>query len=627
MTSEFADPAAAADLQPHGWSGSITRFLSKSNEDILDSLSSYYGSSFSEEVGQSQKNAWAEQLNVLHRELAVLTNLRPDSKDWSLILEYELPRERGRRPDVILLAGPAVIVLEFKGHHTTSRVAVDQLQAYAKDIQHYHSVSHERTIHSLLVLSRGEAVPAEFEKIWIVYRQDLGNQLAILQLPAGDSVSLMEWLASPYVPLPSLVTAARTIFEHDPLPPIRRAESAGIPEALDALRQAAAVAKQRGERHLALVTGVPGAGKTLVGLQFVYGSGIEASEGIQDAIFLSGNGPLVKVLQYALKSSVFVRDVHGFLKQYGGNKRKTPNEHIWVYDEAQRAWDVERVRESRSDGFSEPEDFVRLADRMPDWALVVGLIGEGQEINRGEESGLVQWNDALTVLDLPWTVHTPKRLASLFTEAHSVIENDGLDLTESLRSHLAQEVPQWIVAVLEGRFDVARELMTTIAEQGFDAYVTRDLAAAQMYLQQRYAGHESKRYGLLASSKANNLDKYGIRNGFMYSSRVRIGQWYNDPPMSPDSCCQFREVATEFSSQGLELDFPLVCWGDDLRWEDGWISKPVRDRRDPHQLKLNSYRVLLSRGRDGFIVWVPPEDKPLDLTYEAFVSAGLRILS
>ncbi|MGE3797384.1 MAG: DNA/RNA helicase domain-containing protein [Thermomicrobiales bacterium] len=478
----------------------------------------------------------------------------------------------------------------------------------------------------MLVLSRGDAAPATFEKIIIVYRHDLGAQLAEMSIPESNAINLQEWLSAPYVALPSLVTAARTIFEHQPLPSIRRAQSAGIPQALAALQQAATTAKNRGQRHLALVTGVPGAGKTLVGLQFVYESGREDSDGKQDAIFLSGNGPLVQVLQYVLESKVFVRDVHGFLKQHGGSKKKTPTEHIWVYDEAQRAWDVERVRDSRPDGFSEPEDFVRLADRMADWGLVVGLIGEGQEINKGEESGLIQWNDAIGVSEREWFVHAPRRLASLFDAAHVVIEDDALDLTESLRSHLAQDIPRWIVIFLDGQFDDARKLMNKITEQGFDAYVTRDLATAKNYLRQRYADQESKRYGLLASSKASSLDKYGINREFMHLKRVPVDKWYGEPPSSPDSCCQLREVATEFSCQGLELDFPLVCWGDDLLWKDAWISKPVKNRRDPHQLKLNAYRVLLSRGRDGFIVWVPPEDKPLDDTYDALVNSGLRVL-
>jgi hypothetical protein len=589
----------------------------------LDALASAYQSSFAQEVGASQRNAWSDQLRTLQRELEILANAQPDALRWSIIFEYELPRERGRRPDVILLAGAEIVVLEFKGARSTTRVAVDQLQAYARDIREYHAASHYRNVRSVLVLGQGDEKPAEFEDIRIVFRQDLGTSLALLK-DANESIDLHEWLSAAYSPLPSLVTAARRIFEHEPLPAIRRAQSAGINDALEALQRAATMANHQGERHLALLTGVPGSGKTLVGLQFVYATRNDAGNGEQDAIFLSGNGPLVTVLQHALENKIFVRDVHGFLKQHGGSRRKTPGEHIWVYDEAQRAWDEERVKETRKDGFSEPEDFVRLGDRMSDWALVVGLIGEGQEINRGEESGLIQWNHALSKTPASWKVHCPDRLSYLFSNVKDVIIDDALDLTSSLRSHLAEDIPKLISCLLTGQLEHASVLSRQIADQGFDAYVTRDLELAKRYLRERYEGQTSMRYGYLASSKARNLDKYNIKNEFHFSKRVKIGPWFNDPPDSVDSCCQFREVATEFACQGLELDFPLVCWGDDLWWDDGWKTKESKraKAKNPHQLRINSYRVLLSRGRDGFIVWVPRE-VALDPTYEALLQAGL----
>lgn len=277
---------------------------------------------------------------------------------------------------------------------------------------------------------------------------------------------------------------------------------------------------------------------------------------------------------------------------------------------------------------SEPEDFLRLGERMKSWAVVVGLIGEGQEIHLGEEAGLGQWNDAITSLTSQWTVHCPPRLERLFPAALQTVTDHHLDLTESLRSHLAEDVQRWVREVLNGDLTAASETAQRMQDQGFNAYVTRDLATAEKYVRERYAEQVDKRFGLLASSKAKNLVQWGIQNGFNFTRNFREGPWYNDPPDSPMSCCQLRDVATEFACQGLELDFPIVCWGNDLRWEKHqWLSpaQPRSQARDPHQLRLNSYRVLLSRGRDGFVVFVPP-DPASDSTAQALRVGGLVLL-
>ena len=321
-----------------------------------------------------------------------------------------------------------------------------------------------------------------------------------------------------------------------------------------------------------------------------------------------------------------MQDVHGFLRSYGGTSRRRPEEHIWVYDEAQRAWDAERVQEKRGHGASEPEDFLRLGIRMDGWALVVGLIGEGQEIHLGEEAGLGQWNDAIAAVGGGWTVHCPAKVAQLFAAAKSVVTKAELDLTTSLRSHLAEDVQAWVRQVLTGELAQAAKTAEVVAGQGFDMYITRDVEAAKAYVRERYAGNQGKTYGLLASSKAKNLDPYGIRNGFNYTKVLKEGPWYNDPPESKLSCCALHDVATEFACQGLELDFPIVGWGSDLTWNGTqWVSppQPRSAAHNSHTLRLNSYRVLLSRGRDGFAVFVPDEPQ-MATTYEALRAAGLR---
>ena len=648
-----------------GWCGSIHDFLSISKTDWLTALQEHHQRCMNCPADQSQLLAWDHEYDLLAKELKQLLQVKPALGSYTIIFEYELPRERGRRPDVIII-GPSIFVLEFKDYAKILQAHVDQVSAYARDLKHYHAGSQQFTVVPILVLARTKDLITRDDDVIILSPDRIADVFSVeSEIETGTVIDPVMWIAADYSPLPSLIQAARTIWDKQPLPQIKRALSAGIPQTIAELIRIAQVAQAKNELHLALVTGVPGAGKTLVGIQLVYENHLDAitrrpagyssvsspialtqqnppqavadsgkspygqqdkgNNGRNIAVFLSGNGPLVKVLQHALKNSIFVQDVHGFLKDYGGSTSKIPHEHIWVYDEAQRAWDAERVNEKRGHATSEPEDFLKLAERMNSWALMVALIGEGQEIHLGEESGLPQWNDALSVMKKPWVAHCSEKIAPYFTAAAKLEKNNVLDLSVTLRSHLAEDVAQWIKALLEGDLMTARTLAERVTNQGFDVYITQDINVATNYVKERYKGQEDKRYGLLASSKAKNLPAWGIHNEFNYTKNMREGPWYNDPPRSFNSCCALRDVATEFSCQGLELDFPIVCWGNDFTWDGKWKSPAAKrsKAKDPHQLRVNSYRVLLTRGRDGFIVFVPNEIG-MQSTYEALKGARVR---
>jgi len=544
---------------------------------------------------------------------------------WNLVFEYELPREAGRRPDVVLLAEGRIVVLEFKGNPILSRAHIDQVDAYARDLSEYHSTSHNRPVLPILVLMNGSEPHGKLHGTLITNADGLADALehTLADAPTGDRLTLEEWLDGEYAPLPSLVVAARTIFKHEPLPRIRRAYSSGAEDAVSYLRKVAVSAARDGGMHLALVSGVPGAGKTLVGLRFVYEThfGTTAS---QEAVFLSGNGPLVKVLQHTLSKDglqgrVFVRDVHAFLKSYGGGSSKSPHEHMWVYDEAQRAWDVEKVREKRPSGFSEPEDFLRVGEKLGGWALMVGLIGEGQEIHVGEESGLAQWNRAISDVAAPWTVHCPSRIAGMFASAADVKLEESLDLSVTLRSHKADELHDWVSALLAGDLTTACSIAERLKNEAFAPLVTRDSSAAFTYAEMRYADAPEARFGMMMSSQRKWSEAFGFTDDFY----LNPGPWFGDGDESAFSCRRLNKAVTEFQCQGLELDLPIIGWGGDLLWDDGWkVPTGVRKRlRHPDQITKNVYRVLLTRGRDGFVVFVPNR-ADLNGVLDALLAAG-----
>lgn len=603
---------------PYAWLGDVQTFLETSEEEIFSELTR-----FARETGAPQLFAWDRSLGVLRREL---TTCLPGAAGFALVLEFELPRSGGRRPDLIVLENGIVLVIEFKNRVEGEPADLDQIRGYVRDLEDYHAGCRERRLVPVLVPIGMDRDPFEHDGVRVVPPRGLGALIRQLAEAGGNRRGdARAWVDAPYEPLPALVEAARLLFERKPLPRLRRAESSRIPETVAFIESAIHDARRHNACLLALVTGVPGAGKTLVGLQVAYSPNLDAP-----AVFLSGNGPLVQVLQYALDSKVFVQDMRSFLRQHGDTKAPLPAERVVVFDEAQRAWDRDRVLLKHRGRFanSEPDLLVGLGDRMPDGFVLVALIGEGQEIHAGEESGIGQWAEALR-RRAGWGVIGPSHLAPAFHAAGlSYCEEPLLSLTTSLRSHRASDVALWTGLLLEGRLDDARPVAASLQTAGFVMRVTRTFEELRQYARDRYAGEPSKRFGLVVSSKFRTLAEWGVRTA--HHPYWYYGEWFEAPPTDPRSGCRLELAISEFGCQGLELDLPLVCWGPDLTWSgSGWLTPKGRSRqiRDPRRLRLNAYRVLLTRGRDGVVVFVPPTPAPaMDATFDALRQAGFRTL-
>lgn len=606
---------------PWGWAGTVREFLDSTPENWLASLSEHHGRMFAGRPAGTQIHAWSEEYEVLAAALRMVCIAKPEATRWGVVFEYELPLEGGRRPDVVLLAGGAIAVLEFKSTPRLNRGFVDQVAAYARDLAEYHEESHGRLIHPILVLTRGRYEERMEQGVEVVDVALLGSSLQ--RAAADGEIGLKAWLNSDYKPLPFLVEAARRIFANEPLPHVKRALSAGIPQAVDLLCKIAGEAAANGQRVLVMLTGVPGSGKTLTGLRLVY----EHSAQLGSSTFLSGNGPLVQVLQDALGNRAFVRDLHAYIRSYGIGRRK-PKEHVVVFDEAQRAWDRDYMQKKRGVPKGEPQLLVEAGEKVEAWVALVGLVGDGQEIHSGEEGGITQWAEAVLppIASHDWGVHCAPRLAADF-EKSSPVTHKELDLTLSLRSRRAEHLHSWVQNLLDGSLPFAARRAFPMHDEGFPMYLTRDLNEAKSYVRARYEGDTDKRYGLLSSSHARCLPKFGIDNSWPATSRLNVARWYNDPPGKDSSCCALEATVTEFSCQGLELDLPVVCWGEDYAWTGTeWKLTPIHRRYaqvDPKQLLKNVYRVLLTRGRDGMVIFVPPTPV-LDQTEVALLAAGVR---
>jgi hypothetical protein len=408
-------------------------------------------------------------------------------------------------------------------------------------------------------------------------------------------------------------------------------------------------------RKLVLLTGVPGAGKTLVGLQTVHAHWLDelsvargSERPTAPAVFLSGNGPLVEVLQYELSKAggggrTFVRGVKEYVKRYSGRNSLVPPEHVLVFDEAQRAYDRAMVAEKHKvpleNAKSEPQHFIEFAERIPEWCVVIGLIGGGQEIHKGEEAGLTQWRFAIeeSPRAAEWQVHLPPRVQPLFEGMSSAVRSDArLSLDQELRFHLTKNVHRLVAQILDG--SPAREnaeLIRGLEDSGFHIRMTRNFDVAREYLRDRYKDQPDARFGLLASSRDRMLRRFRVYNDFQSTKLVRFGPWYGDSETdrSGRSCRLLQDCVTEFGAQGLELDASLVAWGSDLRRVDGaWNSslaaryqRGIATVRDAHQLRVNSYRVLLTRGREASVLFLP-EVVEMDETADYLAESGVLSL-
>lgn len=629
---------------PCGWESTIPVFCAAAPRVVVLRLRD-----FVRDAGPEQVRAWDASVPWLQRECGAVVRGQARAGDYTAILEYELPRDF-RRPDVIVLEGGIVVVLELKSGAAVRPAAIDQVRAYARDLEAYHVACEGRPVHAVLVPEGAGPAPRRVDGVYVVGPE--GVHALLLELAAaggGPPIPTAEFLRpDAYAPLPILVQAARDLFEHGDLPIIRRARAATEP-ALAALSAIVHEAERTRTRHLSLLSGVPGAGKTLVGLQLVHARWLDdlsvprAGRRAVPAVFLSGNGPLVQVLQDALKSAggggrVFVQDVKKYVTTYQRRDDLVPPEHVLVFDEAQRAWDARKMADKHEDagGLSEPGHLLRFAERIPGWAVVVGLIGTGQSIHEGEEGGLALWRRALETAADPaaWTVHAPADLEAPFLGSSLRTRwNPALSLDTEIRFHLTPRVHAFVETVLD-RADPgeAARLAGELHRHGHRFLLSRALDTAKAYLRERYAGAPRARFGLLASSKDKELPAFGIDNGFQTTKRLRVGPWYNAGAHEPGSCCRLDAVATEFAAQGLELDSALLAWGADLLF-DGvrWDSSRARGYRkgvrveDPHRLRLNAYRVLLTRGRDGTVVFVPPAPA-FDATAAFLLACGFRTI-
>jgi len=622
----------------------VSAFLADDETRILGELSKQH--SFALEG--LQKVAWIAQIQILKNQLAQFSG-------GYLAFEYSIPR-MGKRVDVVLLRAGIVFVLEFKvGASSYSTADISQTLDYALDLKNFHAESHERRIVPILIAT--SAMKPKLEE------REYDDRVTVPQCTNGDGIERLvldhssryqevpldpkRWMNSIYRPTPTIIEAAQALYKGHSVDEISRSDSdvINLGRTSTAIHNIIEDAKTNKRKAICFVTGVPGSGKTLAGLN-IANSRHNVDEG-EHAVFLSGNGPLVEVLQEALarnerdesrgtkapvtksdalrRAKAFIQNIHHF-RDSGLASEAAPVERVAIFDEAQRAWDREQttkfmVAKKGVLDFdqSEPEFLISLLDRHDDWAVIVCLIGGGQEIHKGE-AGLPGWFEALASKYPDWDIHVSSRLTddeyTVGQDLYSMISTrklkpqDDLHLSVSIRSYRSEKLAAFVKALLDLDIRLTRSLLDEIGS-AYPIVLTRDLDTARNWLRGMRRGTE--RAGISASSNAYRLKPHGIH----VKAKITPANWFLNPAEDVRSSDHLEDVATEFDIQGLELDWACVAWGADLRLVDGkWAFHRFRGTRWQQIKKsahrrylLNAYRVLLTRARQGMVIYVPPGDE------------------
>lgn len=626
------------------YSNNIASFLVDDETRILGELTANYPL---QNLAILQTNAWREEISILKQSIKEFSN-------GHIFLEFAIPR-MGKRADCVLVIEGLVFVVEFKvGDEQYASYAIEQVVDYSLDLKNFHEGSHHQTVVPLLVATNA---PARNNNLAIsrdnicqtlfANKENLADVISLALAEIASPVINAElWASSRYKPTPTIVEAAQALYNNHSVEDISRSDSGAInlSRTSDCINRIIQLAKTENTKSICFVTGVPGAGKTLAGLNIATQN---MKFGDDHSVFLSGNGPLVDVLREALARNIvatnkeagskitkseasrsanaFIQNIHHF-RDYYLDRDETPADKVIIFDEAQRAWTREQLssfmrRKKGKPHFdqSEPQFLIDVMNRHES-CTVICLIGGGQEINRGE-AGLEEWLSTLRTHFPEWNIH----YSNLIIEDTNYLNNDELKswitakgfqethlhLAVSVRSFRSEKASAFVESVLNLDEAKARSLYEILRNDNYPICTTRSLDLAKQWLRNRARG--SERIGIVASSGAYRLRPLGLS----VKHNIDAPIWFLNDKDDVRSSYFLEEVATEFDIQGLELDWTCVCWDGDLyfknrKWKrrkfKGTKWQKINDDFAQRYL-MNAYRVLLTRARQGMVIFVPFGDK------------------
>ena len=676
----------------------FSEFLNKEPLAVLGAMhNNYHGDALT-----TTDEAWMGEIEVMQQVLEPWKE-----EQGQIVFEYDIPR-LGKRIDVVLLLRGMIFCLEFKvGKKEEFQAGIEQVMDYALDLKNFHLFSHDRKIVPILIPTKYKEYTTVFQPS--VYNDDIYNPMITGEEHLQELIAKVlehagakredgvidNWLISPYAPTPTIIEAARTLYENHSVEDITRheADKVSTDTTINYILQVIHQSKEKHQKSICFVTGVPGAGKTLVGLDVAIKQTYKDGELDKEngAVYLSGNGPLVAVLTEALardnqkkcsqkgerkNMSDSRREVSEFIQiihRYRDNmlaKIKNPVEngeleidpekaiklaatgygeveHVAIFDEAQRSWTHKRIADYLKRGgtygnklkvpnfpMSEAEFLIWSLDQREDWAVIICLVGGGQEINTGE-AGITEWIKALNNRFKHWNVYISNKLTApeysegrvneLLTGNDKVTFSDSLHLAVSLRSFRAETLSAFIHSLLSFAPD-ATSLYQDVKGKKYPIVLTRDMDKARQWLRKMARG--TQQTGVLVTKVAARFKPLAVN--ILAQGDENAVHWFLEDKTDIRSSNYLEDAATEIQVQGLELDYACVLWDADMRCENGrWAYYKFNGKNkwnpenneESRKYMLNAYRVLLTRARQGIVICVPygnsnktPEGFPEDPT-------------
>ena len=618
----------------------ISDFLRKSTDEVIGSITR----SNEYDVAFQQNKSWEQQIPILKNALQEF--------EGEIFFEFSIPR-MGKRVDTLVVIKNVVFVIEFKvGESFFYNHSIEQVWDYALDLKNFHKTSHHAVLVPVLIATESKK---SFTEIQLTSHTDnltlpvkIGcNDLKEVILNAlfffsdEPSINVTEYVNGGYMPTPTIIEAAVSLYTTHSVENITRsdADAKNLTVTTRKISEIIEVAKNENKKIICFVTGVPGAGKTLVGLNVATSHLDNKNENA--SVYLSGNKPLVDILQEALARDkvqreknkgnritkktahqavkAFIQIIHHYRDEYLKNP-EAPYDHVAIFDEAQRAWNKEQTIKFMKQkkgipdfDYSEPEFLISCLDRHKDWAVIICLVGGGQEINTGE-AGISEWLDAMDKTFPGWKVYISPYLTDSEYAAVEAIEklrervsfDENLHLSVSMRSFRAEKLSSFVKNILDIEKEKAKEDFSQIVEK-YPIVLARDILKAKEWLKEKARG--SERYGIVVSSQALRLKPFAID----VKTPMNHVNWFLDGKDDVRSSFYLEDVATEFHVQGLELDWSCVVWDGDLRYsQNGWQTFSFKGNKWQHihsierkKYLLNAYRVLLTRARQGMVVVIP----------------------